>query len=185
MSIPPLLLVSLPRWACASTARFVNALIPALVAVLLAETGGPLTIFGRERRMTAALAMLLLLFVAGVGGWTVAAMLNTDARMLVLGLALLFAGISQFSQRVALVEKPGIVAGGMTLYRSPTPFLAFAFAAWMSAPLSAIAGAVAGVGVAVLVGTVSPTIPRAVRIGGGFVLFLAGIIAVLNGLRLV
>jgi hypothetical protein len=41
-----------------------NALIPAFVAVLLAEIGGPLAIFGRERRCVGALIMCLLVMAA-------------------------------------------------------------------------------------------------------------------------
>ncbi|MDB5715238.1 MAG: hypothetical protein JWO15_2635 [Sphingomonadales bacterium] len=161
-----------------------NALIPAFVAVLLAEIGGPLTIFARARRTSAALAMLGLLIIAVVGGWAIAAILDIHARTLLLGLALLFAGSAQFGQR-AVTAEPTIIASGMMLYRSPAPFLAFAFTAWISAPFSTVTGAIAGVGAAVFVGSAGAVIPRAVRMGAGMLLCLAGLIAGLNGLRLV
>jgi hypothetical protein len=162
----------------------VNALIPAFVAVLLAEIGGPLTIFARARRTSAALAMLALLIIAVVGGWAVASIMDVNARTLLLGLALLFAGSGRFGKGDAVADRPTIIASGMMLYRSPVPFLAFAFTAWMSAPFSTFAGAIAGVGVAVLPGSVGAIIPRAVRIGAGTLLCLAGLIAGLSGLRL-
>jgi hypothetical protein len=163
----------------------VNALIPVFVAVLLAEIGGPLAMFGRERRNSAALVMTLLIIVAVVGGLSVGALLIAPARLLMLGLALLFAGFAQFSRRPAMVEKPTLLASALTLYRSPAPFLAFAFASWISAPIAAGVGAIAGIGVAGAIGSFGPTIPRGIRIAAGAALCLAGTVAVLSGLRLV
>jgi hypothetical protein len=163
----------------------VNALIPAFVAVLLAEIGGPLAIFTVERRTFAALAMVLLVIVAVVGGWAVAGLLIAPARVLLLGLAMLFAGFAQFGQRAPVAGKPTIVASAMMLYRSPAPFLAFAFSAWMGAPATAGVGALAGIGVAATSGSLHGAMPRVVRTGAGIILCLAGIIAALNGLRLV
>ncbi|AYJ86234.1 hypothetical protein D3Y57_09995 [Sphingomonas paeninsulae] len=162
-----------------------NALIPVFVAVLLAEIGGPLAIFGRERRNSAALAMIVLIVVAVIGGWSIAALLIGPARLLMLGLALLFAGVAQFGRRAVVTGTPTILASAMTLYRSPAPFLAFAFAAWMTAPISAGTGAMIGVGVAAAVGSLGFTVRRGLCIGAGIILCIAGLFAVLSGLRLV
>ncbi|CAN5338923.1 hypothetical protein BH09PSE3_BH09PSE3_04370 [soil metagenome] len=162
-----------------------NALIPAFVAVLLAEIGGSLVIFGRERRIVAAVVMVLLVAIAAIGGWSITAMLITPARTLLLGLALLFAGWAQFGQPAKIIGKPTIITSALTLYRSPAPFLAFAFASLMNAPLSAAAGTIAGVGVAAAPGVLDIAIPRTVRAGAGVILCLAGIFAALSGLRLI
>jgi hypothetical protein len=122
---------------------------------------------------------------AGDGGAVVADLLITPARTLLLGLALLFAGGAQFGRQKPVSETPKIIASAMLLYRSPTPFLAFAFCAWMSAPVTAGIGALAGLAMAAVIGALDFTVPRAARIGAGAVLCSAGIFAVLNGLRLV
>ena len=166
-----------------------NALIPVFVAVLLAEIGGPLSIFGRGfgrgRRNAAALAMGLLIGVAVIGGWSVGTILIAPARSLMLGLALLFAGIAQFGPRKGVVETPTIWAGALMVYRSPAPFLAFAFAAWMNAPLGAGAGAMLGLGLAAVIGSQGFVVPRGVRVGSGVALCFAGLFAALSGLRLI
>jgi hypothetical protein len=163
----------------------VNALVPVFVAVLLAEIGGPLAIFGRERRNPAALAMIILIVAAVIGGWSIAGILIAPARLLMLGLGLLFAGTAQFGRTAVLTGKPTILASAMTVYRSPAPFLAFAFAAWMTAPISAGAGAMIGVGVAAGTGSLGFTVRSGLRIGAGVILCIGGLFAVLSGLRIV
>lgn len=158
-----------------------NVLVPVFVAVVLAEVGGPLAVIGRERRVVALLAMAVMVGGAAFAGWSVAEMLVTPARTLLLGLALLVAGVGALVGRRDEPETIRMTA--LTLYRSPTPFLAFAFSAWVGTPLMAGAGALAGVAGAVAVGTLQTA--RSVRVGAGIMLCAAGIIAALNGLRLV
>lgn len=160
-----------------------NVLVPVFLAVVLAEVGGPLAVIGRERRVVALLAMAGLVGVAAFAGGTVGEMLVTSARTLLLGLALLFAGMGMFGRRKVEAGPQMIRLVAVTLYRSPTPFLAFAFSAWVGTPLMAGAGALAGIAGAVAVGTLQTA--RPVRIGAGIMLCAAGIIAALNGLRLV
>lgn len=162
-----------------------NALIPVFVAVLLAEIGGTLAIFGRDRRAVAGLAMFLLVVFAAFAGWSIAGRLFPPGSTLLLGLALLVAGYAQFDQRETRVGSPTVFASAMSLYRSPSPFLVFAFATWMSAPLTAGAGALAGIAVAVTVGSLDLPALRTVRICAGIILCLTGIFAALSGLRLV
>lgn len=162
-----------------------NALVPAFVAVLLAEIGGPLILLGRQNRTAAAFAMVVMIMFAVAAGWTIAAVLDGNARTLLLGLALLFAGSGRSAQPKSRAEMPTVMAGALILYRSPAPFLAFGFAACLNAPFSAAVGAMAGVAMSVLIGSIQPTIPRAFRVGAGVMLLLAGIFAGLNGLRLV
>jgi hypothetical protein len=162
----------------------VNALIPALVAVLLSELGGPLLILGRERRTGTALALASLVALAVVGGSATAALLAPHARTLLLGLALMIAAGSQWGNRKFPGGKPTMIASAMTLYRSPTPFLAFALTAWTNAPLTAFAGVMAGLGIIAGVASLGVAIPRAARIGAGAIMGLAGIFAALSGLRL-
>jgi hypothetical protein len=163
----------------------VNALIPVFVAVLLAEIGGSLTIFGRERRNVAALAMLVLILFSAAAGWSIGTMLPTPARTLLLGLALLFAANAQLSRKLAIADKPTLLQAGVSLYRSPSPFLVFAFASWLNAPVSGAVGAMAGVAVVAATGAFDLSVPRFVRTIAGLILGLAGLVAALNGLRLV
>jgi hypothetical protein len=167
----------------------VNALIPVFVAVLLAEVGGALSLFGwglgSGRCNAAALAMGVLITVAVVGGWSVGSVMIAPAKGLMLGLALSLAGVAQFGRPKEVASVPALWASGITVYRSPAPFLAFGFAAWMNAPVSAGVGAMLGVGVAAGIGAGGFVVPRGVRVGSGMVLCLAGLFAALSGLRLV
>ncbi|WP_293882510.1 hypothetical protein [Sphingomonas sp.] len=160
-----------------------NALIPAFVAVLLAEIGGGLIIFGRERRLVAAFIMLLLIVLAVITGSMIGALLIVPARTLMLGLALVFAATAQFGRGRSGGDTSTLLASALTLYRSPSPFLAFAFTAWMGAPIGAGAGSMAALVVAAGIGTVAPSMPRGARVGAGTILGLAGIFAMLSGLR--
>lgn len=177
------------RWVYACTVERVNALIPVFVSVLLAEVGGGLSVSrsgqSRGRRTAAALAMAVLIIVAVVGGWSIGAVMIAPAKGLMLGLALIFAGVAQFGRRKIVGDAPTIWASAMTVYRSPAPFLAFAFALWMNAPVSAGAGAMLGVGAAAGMGAQGVVVPRGTRVGAGVVLCLAGLFAALSGLRLV
>jgi len=164
-----------------------NALIPVFVAILLAEIGGPTGRICVARRGIAAFAMALLISVAVGAGATIAPMMIVPARTLLLGLALVFAGVGQFA-RAGLVNAhraPTLLATLLALWRSPAPFLAFAFAAWTRDPLGPAVGALLGIAVATGATALGLVVPRAFRVAAGIILCLAGMYAALAGLRLI
>ena len=138
-----------------------DALLPAFVAVLLAETGGRMQ--GLVGQMGArqsggavlaalALSTLISLGVAVAGAAVIATMIGARPRELLSGLALLFAGVPMLLRQKppkAIGETSGIVRSFFAFLAAQlgdaSQFIVFAFAARGSAPTLAMAGGVAAV----------------------------------------
>jgi hypothetical protein len=161
----------------------VNALVPCLIAVMLAEIGNPLAALAL-RRMNSVAFILCLLVVTAVGaGWSLAPLMNDQARVMMLALALGFAATGQVWR-----GKPANdtwFGGALTLWRSPAPFLAFGFAIWDAEPVGPALGAIMAVA-AVTAGAASGIIlPPVTRIVAAALLFVAALVALLTALRLI
>ncbi len=165
-----------------------NAFIPTLIAVLLAEFGGRSTQFTRLPRLSLAATLLgLSVGIAAFAGFSLAPTMNAHARALMLGVALVLTGCGQFG-KATLGDPPASIAGTLLfVWRSGAPFLAFAFAIWKAAPVSAAAGALAGTVAAVALGAVPlpPGRLRWFRRLLGMILIVAGGYAALWALRLI
>lgn len=165
-----------------------NAFIPTLIAVLLAEYGGRATLFARLPNLSLAATLLgLAVGIAAFGGISLAPTMNAHARALMLGIALILTGFGQFGKAPSSVP-PVTVAGTLLfVWRSSAPFLAFAFSIWKGAPVGAAAGALAGIAGAVALGAVplSPRTTLLVRRLSGATITVIGIYAALWALRLI
>ena len=165
-----------------------NSFIPALIAVLLAEYGGRATMFTRLPRLSLAATLLgLAVGVSAFAGFSLAPVMNAQARALMLGIALILTGFGQFGKPPS-GDPPSSLAGTfLFVWRSGAPFLAFAFAIWKSSPIGAAAGALAGIVAAVALGAV-PLSPRhliLLRRLAGAAMTVIGIYAALWALRLI
>ena len=125
--------------------------------------------------------------IAAFAGFSLAPTMNTHARALMLGVALVLTGCGQFG-KAPLGDPPASFAGTMLfVWRSGAPFLAFAFAIWKAASVSAAAGALAGTVAAVALGAVPlpPGRLRSLRRLLGMILIMTGGYAALWALRLI
>lgn len=133
-----------------------DVLLPVFVAVLLAETGGRVQArahllsqtFGAGGAILAALSLSTFasLLVAGIGGAWIAETISFQARTLLAGLALLFAGLPMI-----LALKPPKEPGGKTPFAAglraffpvqfgdASQFIVFAMAARTDQPVLGIA----------------------------------------------
>jgi hypothetical protein len=164
----------------------VTIFVPALLAVLLAEAGGRSAVFARLPHLTlAALTLGIAVGASAVAGQLMAPAMTAHARALMLGLALIIAAAGWFEKPLA--EPPTTLGGTVRLvWRSSTPFLAFAFAIWKSGAIGAAAGALAGFALAVLLGSiVAATILRPIRALALAAIAATGIYAALWALRLI
>ncbi len=141
-----------------------DALIPALLAVLLSETGGKTQAlalgYGLARRVREGVsalfvASLIAYAVAAIGGHFIGQMLPAEARSLIFGVALLAAGIP-------MVTKPKIapalpIGGGMfksifgfarAQFGDAAQFIIFALAMRSDSPAFGAIGGLAGVMIA-------------------------------------
>jgi putative Ca2+/H+ antiporter (TMEM165/GDT1 family) len=138
----------------------VEALIPAFIAVLLAELDGKVqhqsaALATRYHRPHLALAALFLttlasLTAAAIGGWLVHSIMNWNARTLLAGLALASSGAVMLWPRKPVEPITGTRAFPTSLWRyavnqfgDNSQFIVFAFAAWSRSP--GLAAGVAGV----------------------------------------
>lgn len=135
-----------------------DALLPVFIAVLLAETGGRVQAashglqlrFGQPGAILGALALSTVasLAVAGIGGAFIATLIAFDARTLLAGLALLFAGGPMLVAAKPMSEPAGKKPFAAALARflpvqfgDASQFIVFAFAARSGhAPLAIGAG---------------------------------------------
>jgi hypothetical protein len=164
----------------------VRTFIPALIAVLLAETGGRSAVFARLPRLSLAAAVLgLAVGAAAFGGFAMAPTMTPHARALLLGFVLILTVSDQF-RAVAPHPPTGIAQTMLLVWRCSPPSLAFAFAIWKADPFGAAAGALAGfVGAVVLGGLIPPVWVRRVRLFSVTVIAIFGIYSALWALRLV
>jgi hypothetical protein len=164
----------------------VTIFIPALLAVLLAEAGGRSALFARLPHLAfAALILGVAVGASAVAGQLMAPAMTANARALMLGLALMIAAAAWFEK--PRVEPPATLWGTLKMvWRSSTPFLAFAFAIWKGGAMGAAAGALAGFAGAVLLGTMVPvSILRPVRAVALAVIAGTGLYSALWALRLI
>jgi hypothetical protein len=164
----------------------VTIFIPALLAVLLAEAGGRSALFARLPHLGfAALIMGVAVGASAVAGQMMAPAMTAHARALMLSLALLIAAAGWFEKPLA--EPPAARWDTLRLvWRSSTPFLAFAFAIWKGAAIGAAAGALTGFAGAVLLGSVAPAaILRPVRAMALTAIAVTGLYSALWALRLI
>jgi hypothetical protein len=166
----------------------VNAFIPTLIAVLLAEVGGRMTLFARLSRLSLAATLLgLAVGTAAFAGISLAPTMNANARALMLGIALILTGFGQFG-KAPTGDPPATPIGTLLfVWRSGAPFLAFAFSIWKSAPVGAVAGALAGIVGAVAVAALPLTAVQIVwlRRSAGSILIVTGVYAALWALHLI
>lgn len=159
-----------------------------MIAVLLAEFGGRASQFARLPHLAFAATLLgLAVGIAAVAGISMAPSMNTHARALLLGIALVATGLNQFGKPVRGDPPATLLATFIFVWRSGAPFLAFAFAIWKSSPIGAAAGALAGV-IAVVALAAIP-IPAAIlkwmrRAAGGTIIVI-GLYAALWALQLI
>jgi Ca2+/H+ antiporter, TMEM165/GDT1 family len=162
-----------------------SAFLPTILLVLLGDAGGNLSQLQRaSHRMMLATFAGLLVGAAAAGSGLIAGQLVPDARLLMIAIALILAGFTRLVRPTTNTNATGtraIVNAALLLWRSTAPFTAFAMAIWLSDPLGAGAGALMGLGLSVA----TPRLPLWILRCAGAVLILLGIIAGLNGLRLI
>jgi Ca2+/H+ antiporter, TMEM165/GDT1 family len=138
-----------------------DALLPAFIAVLLAETGGKVqglsALMGQGQaaaRMMAALLLstLVSLGIALAGAFVIAGMIGVNPRNLLAGLALLFAGVPMlFAPKAPKLPKgkPGFATSLFAFLAAQigdaSQFIIFALAARTATPPLALVGGLAGV----------------------------------------
>ena len=138
-----------------------DAILPALLAVLLAETGGKtqglVHAAGLARPELPVLGVLLLttltgLGVAAFGGSAIAHLLTPDARALLAGMALVFAGAPMLLPRRKPIAPPRhlVLALAKSQFGDASQFIVFAIAARADTPVLAVMGGVFGVTAAML-----------------------------------
>jgi hypothetical protein len=165
----------------------VNAFIPALIAVFLAECGGRAALFlVMPKLVLAALLLGLSIGVSAFAGITLAPTMNVHARALLLGIALILTGCAQFGKAPSGAPPASVIGTLLFVWRSSAPFLAFAFAIWKSGAVGASAGSLAGLAGAVAFGVVPLSSVQIVwvRRASGATLGVVGIYATLWALRL-
>lgn len=186
-----------------------DALLPVFVAILLAETGGRVQVaahvlqlrYGQAAPILSALTLssLASLGVAGIGGAVIATMIGFDARTLMAGLALLFAGGPMMVSPKPVPEGEGHAGPFRTSlarflplqFGDASQFIAFAFAARSGhAPLAIGAGLAAVLAAAFIPMVVGKDWPgsvplSALRRGAGALLILAAFWMIVVALRLI
>jgi Ca2+/H+ antiporter, TMEM165/GDT1 family len=187
-----------------------DALVPAFVAALLAEIGDKTQIlaallsarFGRGGPVLAGIALAALAnsLLAALGAELVTAVIPHRATILLVALALLFAGggalLPQKPPRVGIYDRLGAFAASAVAFfilefGDKTPFLTFALSARGPAPLLAATGAAAAVVAASLPAVaLGPELARrlpvrSLRAGAGILLLVTGLIVAISALRLV
>jgi putative Ca2+/H+ antiporter (TMEM165/GDT1 family) len=144
-----------------------EALLPAFIAVLLAELDGRVQEqsealarhYGRPGLTLTALVLTTIasLTVAAVGGWLVHSFMNWNARSLLAGIALASSGAVMLWPRKPVEPVTGTRAFPTSLWRyavnqfgDNSQFIVFAFAAWSRSPVLAAGAGLAAVLVAAL-----------------------------------
>ncbi len=138
-----------------------DAILPALLAVMLAETGGKTQALvhaaGLEQPEMPVFGVLLVTTLAGLGvaayaGSAIAPLLTPDARKLLAGLALIFAGAPMLIPRRKPVKPPRHLwwSFARSQFGDASQFIVFANAARADTPVLAVVGGVLGVTAAML-----------------------------------
>jgi hypothetical protein len=161
----------------------VNGLIPALILVLLAEIGAPLGALAAKRGQMIAFGIALLVFAAAGIGWQFSTMMAENARMLMLGVLIVFAASGQlWIGKPARDTRFGTI---LALSRSPAPGLAFGLAAFFAEPATPAIGALFAVALAGGAAALGLRVPPLARRTAGGVLLLAGAFVALRAFALV
>lgn len=160
-----------------------NALIPALIAVLLAEIGGPAARLAAQRPNLVAFVIALLVFASAGIGWSFAAIMKPEARLLMLGVLLLLAGLGQI--RAGKPPRDSGFGRALALSRSSAAGIAFGFAAGLGEPLTPALGALAGFALAAGAVALGLAVPAVARRSAGGVLAATGAGAMLHALQLI
>ena len=184
-----------------------DVLIPALLAVLLSEIGGKTQNFALAHAMagqsrSGLLALLLSSLIAygaaAFGGTLIGPMIPLEAQSLMVGVALLAAGVPMVMKArsgPALPAPPSISRSifgfATTQFGDGAQFLVFALAAKGGGPWLALLGGLFGVAAsAMLAMTMAKDWPQggrltAMRIGAGVLLSVAGFVAAISALQLI
>jgi Ca2+/H+ antiporter, TMEM165/GDT1 family len=185
-----------------------EALLPTLIAVWLAETGGKVQIqtemlsvaFGGRALILGLLALTsaVSLLAAGFAGIWIGALMNYQAKTLLLGLALLFAASGVAWPRKKKAKRIGGTVVPTSLWRyavaqcgDNSQFIVFAFAARGNAPLLAASAGLVGVVVAAVPAFLFPADWRRVmrldvlRWIATALLLIAGFLSAFSALRLI
>lgn len=160
-----------------------NALIPALLIVLLAEAGAPLAALAARRANMIAFGIALLVFAAAGVGWQFSTMMAADARTLMLGVLIVFAASGQIW--AGKPPKDTRLGTLIAISRSAAPGLAFGFAAWSGEPVTPAIGALFAVAIAAGAAALNVPVPPMARRITGAILLLTGVILALGPLRLI
>lgn len=153
-----------------------NGLIPALIAVLLAEIGERgAAASGAPSRLYIGLVAALVA-ASAIAGNIAAPFVTTPAATLMTGISLLYAGLYQL--------RPADVSRPLTAFwLSGTPLIVFALAARFGSVPVAI-GSFAGLGGAAALSSLGAANIRVYRLVAAVLLLLGGIVAAIAGLRL-
>ncbi len=186
-----------------------EALLPVFIAVMLAEIGGRTQAIGNvlslsypQSQKTIFLGLLLAssasLAVASVGGSVMAGLMAYDARSLLFGLALMFAGVPMLlSVKRPVVKRLGspltssVFGFGRVQFGDASQFIVFAVAARTGEPVLAVIGGLMGIMAAnappiVMQRDWPSKLPlRPIRIVAAITLTLAGAFAVISALKLI
>ena len=186
-----------------------EALLPVFIAVILAEFGGRTQAVGNalsfnhpQSQSTIFLALLLAssvsLIVAAIGGAVMAGLMAYDARSLLFGLALIFAGVPKLLsvktpvvKRLASPFSSGLLGFGRIQFGDASQFIVLAVAARSGQPLLAVIGGLMGMLAAnappiLMQGDWPAKLPlRPVGIVAALVLTLAGAYTAVSALKLI
>ncbi len=143
-----------------------DSIVPALLAVLLSETGGKTQMLARSRALAGDLgaalgaltiASLLAYGIAAIGGFLIGPLMPAEAKEMLFGLSLLFAGLPLLlkpKQAPAMIRGKGLPSALLgfirTQFGDSAQFIVFALAARGSDPALALFGGLAGVLLAAL-----------------------------------
>lgn len=186
-----------------------EALLPVLVAVLLAEIGGRTQATGNALALAypqhhsslfigLGLSTMASLSVAALGGAVLANMIPFEARTLLFGLALLFAGVPMLlvvkTPTIKSISSPiaaSVFGFGRVQFGDASQFIVFAVSARSGEPILAVLGGMMGI----IAATTPAIILRAdwpgrlplrpIRMLAAIVLTLAGAFAAISALRLI
>jgi Ca2+/H+ antiporter, TMEM165/GDT1 family len=184
-----------------------DAILPLMIAVILAEMGGKTQTLAHQQSLVSShlrimgaltLTSLVSYGLAAAAGLYISALIAFDARSLLFGLALLFAGLPMLlkpKQLTALHENVSTasLARHFTTvqFGDAAQFLVFAVAARLGTPVLAVIGAIAGVILACLVpmmmgrSWIKGSATTAVRWGAALLLSGFGFWTIISALRLI
>lgn len=160
-----------------------NLLIPAAIAVFLAEWGGNFARGISARYLFGLFIATLLIAASALAGDALAGIMVDLARQMLLGISLLFASFGQlvFKRGIEL-QQPTPLQTALSAWRSSTPMLVMAISSAYSAPVAAAMGGVVGIAVsAILAGIARPG--PAMRRSAGILLLIGGVWTLINVLR--